>query len=56
VAWFGRLFPLGERVGGGAGTVRLCDTIWRVTGPDIAAGSKVKVVRADGAMLTVAAA
>jgi membrane protein implicated in regulation of membrane protease activity len=37
----------------GSGTVRVDDTIWRVSGPDCPAGSKVKVVRADGASLTV---
>ncbi len=55
-ALVGRVFTLEKPIVDGAGTVRIDDTIWRVTGPDIAAGSKVKVVRADGAMLTVAAA
>jgi membrane protein implicated in regulation of membrane protease activity len=36
--------------------VRIDDTVWRVTGPDAPAGSRVKVVKADGARLTVAAA
>jgi membrane protein implicated in regulation of membrane protease activity len=36
--------------------VRVDDTIWRIAGPDTPAGSKVKVVKADGAKLTVAAA
>jgi membrane protein implicated in regulation of membrane protease activity len=40
----------------GSGTVRIDDTIWRVAGPDAPAGSRVKVVHADGASLTVAAA
>jgi len=31
------------------------DTVWGVAGPDAPAGSRVKVVRADGASLTVAA-
>ena len=39
-----------------SGTVRIDDTIWRVAGPDAPAGSRVKVVQADGASLTVAAA
>lgn len=55
-ALVGRVFTLEKPIVDGSGTVRVDDTIWRVTGPDIAAGSKVKVVRADGAMLTVAAA
>jgi len=36
--------------------VRVDDTIWRVAGPDTPAGSRVRVVRADGASLTVAGA
>jgi membrane protein implicated in regulation of membrane protease activity len=40
----------------GAGTVRIDDTIWRVAGPDTPAGSRVRIVQADGASLTVAAA
>src|SRR6187200_3420019 len=35
---------------------RIDDTIWRVAGPDAPAGSRVKVVQADGASLTVAVA
>ena len=31
-------------------------TIWRVAGPDAPAGSRVRIVQADGASLTVAAA
>ena len=38
------------------GTIRIDDTIWRVAGPDAPAGSRVKIVQADGASLTVAAA
>ena len=40
----------------GFGTVRIDDTIWRVAGPDAPAGSRVRVIQADGANLTVAAA
>ena len=40
----------------GAGTVRIDDTVWRVAGPDAPAGSRVRIVQADGASLTVAAA
>ncbi|MES2030063.1 MAG: NfeD family protein, partial [Pseudomonadota bacterium] len=35
------------------GIVRIDDTVWRVSGPDTAAGTKVKIVKADGASLTV---
>jgi inner membrane protein len=55
-ALVGRTFTLDKPIMDGSGTVRVDDTIWRVSGPDCPAGSKVKVVRADGASLTVEAA
>lgn len=54
-ALVGRVFTLEKPIQDGAGVVRIDDTIWRVTGPDAPAGSRVRVVRADGATLTVAA-
>ena len=50
------MFTLEKPIVDGSGTVRIDDTIWRVAGPDAPAGSRVKVVSADGASLTVAAA
>jgi len=55
-ALVGREFTLEKPIIDGSGTVRIDDTIWRVAGPDAPAGSRVKVVRVDGANLTVAAA
>jgi len=55
-ALLGREFTLEKPIVDGSGTVRIDDTIWRVAGPDAPAGSRVRVVRADGASLTVAAA
>jgi len=55
-ALVGRVFTLDKPIIDGAGTVRIDDTIWRVAGPDAPAGSRVKVVQADGASLTVAGA
>ena len=55
-ALVGRVFTLEKPIVDGTGTVRVDDTIWRVAGPDAPAGSRVRVVRADGANLTVAAA
>ena len=54
-ALVGRVFTLEKPIVDGAGTVRIDDTIWRVAGPDAPAGSRVRIVRADGASLTVAA-
>ena len=48
-ALVGREFTLEKPIVDGSGTVRIDDTIWRVAGPDAPAGSRVRVVRADGA-------
>src|SRR3954469_15270772 len=55
-ALIGRVFTLEKPIIDGSGTVRIDDTIWRVAGPDAPARRRVKVVQADGASLTVAAA
>ncbi|MGD0848463.1 NfeD family protein [Bradyrhizobium sp.] len=55
-ALVGRVFTLEKPIIDGAGTVRIDDTIWRVAGPDTPAGNRVRIVQADGASLTVAAA
>lgn len=55
-AFVGRVFTLEKPIVDGAGTVRIGDSIWRITGPDIAAGSRVRVVSSDGGLLTVEAA
>ena len=55
-ALVGRVFTLEKPIVDGTGTVRIDDTVWRVAGPDAPAGSRVKIVQANGASLTVAAA
>jgi membrane protein implicated in regulation of membrane protease activity len=55
-ALVGRICTLDKPIIDGHGTVRIDDTVWRVAGPDAPAGSRVKVVQADGASLTVAVA
>jgi membrane protein implicated in regulation of membrane protease activity len=55
-ALVGRVFTLEKPIIDGSGTVRIDDTIWRVAGPDAPAGCRVRIVQADGASLTVAAA
>jgi membrane protein implicated in regulation of membrane protease activity len=52
-ALVGRVFTLDKPIADGVGTVRIDDTVWRVSGPDAAAGSRVRVIRAEGANLTV---
>lgn len=55
-ALVGRVFTLEKPILDGSGTVKEGDTVWRVSGPDSPAGSRVRVVRADGVSLTVEAA
>jgi membrane protein implicated in regulation of membrane protease activity len=52
-ALVGRVFTLEKPIVDGGGTVRINDTVWRVAGPDAPAGSRVKIVSADGAQLAV---
>jgi membrane protein implicated in regulation of membrane protease activity len=49
----GQVFTLDKPIVNGNGTVRIGDTLWRVTGPDAPAGHRVKVTRADGPTLVV---
>jgi inner membrane protein len=51
--YVGRVFTLDKPIVDGVGTVRIDDSVWRVSGPDCPAGSRVKVARADGANLSV---
>ena len=55
-AFVGRVFTLEKPIVSGSGTVRIDDSVWRLSGADAPAGSRVKVVQADGASLTVAVA
>jgi membrane protein implicated in regulation of membrane protease activity len=55
-ALVGRVFTLDKPIIDGAGTVRVDDTVWRIQGADLPAGTRIRVVRADGGMLGVEAA
>lgn len=52
----GQEVVLDEPIRDGFGRVALGDTTWRVQGPDLAAGQKVRIIDADGALLKVEAA
>ena len=54
--YVGRVFTLEKPIVDGVGTIRIGDTVWRVHGPDLPAGCRVKVASADGAQLGVEAA
>jgi inner membrane protein len=45
-----------EPIKDGFGRLTLGDSVWRIAGPDLAAGQKIRVVRADGPVLKVVAA
>lgn len=51
--FIGRSAILETPITAGRGEVRLDDTIWLVSGPDLPAGSEVVVTGADGAILKV---
>jgi inner membrane protein len=53
--YVGRVFTLDKPIVDGVGTIRIDDTVWRVSGPDCPAGSRVKIARAEGADLMVEA-
>jgi membrane protein implicated in regulation of membrane protease activity len=52
-AMVGQTFTLDKPIVQGVGAVRVGDTVWRVNGPDRPSGSRIRVTRADGAMLFV---
>ncbi|MDD3444659.1 MAG: NfeD family protein [Zavarzinia sp.] len=54
-ALIGREAVLIQAIAGGTGRVRLDDTSWTVTGPDLPEGTRVRVVDAEGTRLTVEA-
>ena len=45
-----------EAIGPGHGRVRIGDSTWLAAGPDLPAGSRVRIVGARGALLLVAQA
>jgi hypothetical protein len=51
----GTIVVLSEPIVDGKGRVRIDDTTWRVIGPNMVSGTRVRVVHADGALLTVRA-
>lgn len=51
----GRTATLAEPIAEGYGRIRLGDTLWRVSGPDLPVGTRVRVVSADGGELRVEA-
>lgn len=54
-ALVGRTFTLADPIENGEGRIRVDDSVWRITGPDLPAGAQVRVTRVDGATLVVEA-
>ncbi len=52
----GRIATLGEPIRDGRGRVKIDDSFWPVKGNDLPAGTRVRIVAADGATLSVEAA
>ena len=52
-ALIGREAILDEPIVSGTGRIALGDTLWRISGPDLPAGQRVRVVGANGATLVV---
>ncbi len=50
----GRTFRLEVAIHAGEGRARLDDTLWRVAGPDLPAGTPVRVTGVEGTVLRVA--
>jgi hypothetical protein len=51
--YIGRVVTLHGDIVNGQGKANVDDTVWRVTGPDLPAGTQVKVTGVDGATLKV---
>jgi membrane protein implicated in regulation of membrane protease activity len=49
----GSVYVLGAPIIDGKGRIRIDDTQWRVTGPDVPSGTRVRVISADGPVLSV---
>jgi len=49
----GQTFQLSDPISGGRGRMKVGDTVWTVTGPNLPAGQMVRVTQVDGIVLTV---
>lgn len=52
----GRVFTLSEPIGENGGHLSVDDTVWRIAGPLLAAGRRVRVTGVEGTVLRVEAA
>ncbi len=54
--YIGRVFSLSNPIINGEGKVTVDDSTWRVKGPDLPAGTSIKVTGVDGVIFTIEAA
>jgi inner membrane protein len=54
--FIGKEAVLSEPIRNGSGRVSIDDSVWRIAGPDLNAGQRVRIVGHDGAVLKVEAA
>ena len=52
----GQCYDLIDPIVNGRGSVKIGDSIWRVEGPELPKGARVRVLGADGTLLKVAPA
>jgi inner membrane protein len=52
----GHSYDLLDPIVDGRGSVKIGDTIWRVEGPELPKGTRIKVIGADGTLLKVVSA
>ena len=53
--YIGRVFSLSEPITNGVGKVTVDDSTWKVKGPDLPAGTSIKVMGVDGVVFRVEA-
>ena len=54
VQHIGQSFDLIDPIVNGRGSIKIGDSIWRVEGPELPKGTRVRVLAADGSLLKVA--
>jgi membrane protein implicated in regulation of membrane protease activity len=51
--YLGREVVLADAIAGGVGRVQIEDSVWQVSGPELPAGTSVRIVGAQGSVLVV---
>jgi inner membrane protein len=51
--YIGRSYTIAEPIRDGRGRLHVDDTMWKIVGPDLPAGSRIRVTGVDGSMLLV---